>query len=36
METLKKVYWLSAINAAVQLDEGNASQALSDLKAVRP
>lgn len=35
-ETLMKLYWLPAVNAAIQLDEGNASQALSDLEAVRP
>ena len=35
-ETLMKLYWLPAINAAIELNQGNASQALKDLEAARP
>jgi tetratricopeptide (TPR) repeat protein len=31
-----KVYWLPAINAAIELDRGNTSQALKDLEVARP
>ena len=35
-ETLMKLYWLPTIHAAIALDQGNASQALRDLEAVKP
>jgi hypothetical protein len=34
--TLMKLYWLPAINASIELNQGNASQALKDLEIARP
>jgi tetratricopeptide (TPR) repeat protein len=31
-----KLYWLPAINASIELNQGNASQALRDLEIARP
>jgi serine/threonine protein kinase/tetratricopeptide (TPR) repeat protein len=35
-DTLLKLYWLPTIRAAIELNEGNSSQALEDLKATAP
>jgi eukaryotic-like serine/threonine-protein kinase len=35
-DTLMKLYWLPTINAAIELNQGNASQALKDLEIARP
>jgi hypothetical protein len=35
-DTLMKLYWLPTINAAIELDRGDASDALQDLEAARP
>ena len=35
-DTLMKLYWLPAINASIELNRGNASQALKDLEIARP
>jgi tetratricopeptide (TPR) repeat protein/predicted Ser/Thr protein kinase len=34
--TMLQLYWLPTINAAIELDKGNSSQALMDLKAAAP
>jgi len=34
--TMLKLYWLPAINAAIELNKGNSSQALVDLEAAAP
>jgi tetratricopeptide (TPR) repeat protein len=34
--TMLKIYWLPTINAAIELDKGNSSQALLDLEAAAP
>ena len=34
--TLLKAYWLSTINAAVEISKGNSSQAIVDLEAAAP
>ena len=34
--TILKLYWLPTINAAIELDQGNSSQALVDLEAAAP
>jgi hypothetical protein len=34
-ETLMKLYWLPAINAAIELNQGNTSHALEDLEVAR-
>ena len=36
LDTMLKVYWLPTIHAAINLDAGNASQALMDLEATSP
>jgi eukaryotic-like serine/threonine-protein kinase len=35
-ETLMKLYWLPALNAAIELNQGNTSQALKDLQVAKP
>jgi hypothetical protein len=35
-DSLMKLYWLPAINAAIELDKGNSSQAVEDLEAAAP
>lgn len=35
-DTLMKLYWLPAINASIELNQGNAPQALKDLEIARP
>jgi tetratricopeptide (TPR) repeat protein len=35
-DTLMKLYWLPAIHAAIELNQGNAPQALKDLEVARP
>jgi eukaryotic-like serine/threonine-protein kinase len=35
-DTLMKLYWLPAIDAAIELNQDNASQALKDLEIARP
>jgi eukaryotic-like serine/threonine-protein kinase len=35
-DTMIRLYWLPTINAAIQLDKGNSSQALEDLEVAAP
>src|ERR1017187_5529994 len=35
-DSFMKVYWLPTINAAIELNQGNSSQALKDLEVARP
>jgi len=35
-DSFVKVYWLPTINAAIELNQGNSSQALKDLEVARP